>query len=168
MDHVVVIDGSIEWDAEREPEIEIVVDPNVLESRFDKVDARVHKLSRKFRIGTVKPRRLLFASPGITLADLSFADLKEGELRDLQFLVRVWGDGESDSTGGAMNGTSGKFIFSFGKMMTSHSLILEDVIPDDGVESANALIAHINRLDHRLQNNKQNKPDMATPRKPSD
>lgn len=149
MNHVVVIEGTIDWKKDRPPEIQISADPKVLAATIGDKDTELFESNRKFRIARIKPKRLLFASPGITSENLIIAALAEGKMRDLQFLLPIMEVGGSEVTFNAENGKSGVYILRYGSMMVTTPLVFDEPIPDDGLDSANAVFKHRNRFDHR-------------------
>ena len=149
MDHVVVIEGTIEWKEDRDPEIQISANLEVLEKTIGKENTELFKSSRKFRIGRIKPKKLLFASPGITSENLTIAALAGGEIRVLHFLLPIIEVRGDEFTFNAKNGGSGVFIFRYGSMMPMLPLVFDQPIPKDGMASANEVFKHRDRFDHR-------------------
>ena len=149
MNHVVVIEGTIEWKGDVVPEIQITANHNVLEANIGENDTKLFESNRKFRIGRIKPKKLLFASPGITSENLTIAALAGGEIRVLHFLLPIIEVRGSEFTFNAKNGGSGVFIFRYGSMMPMLPLVFDTPIPKDGMASANEVFKHRDRFDHR-------------------
>ena len=150
-DHVVVIEGTIEWNDDREPEIQISADLGVLKNAVGEEDAKFIHDHRNFRIGRLTPKKLIFASPGITTTNLIFAEIKAGENHELRFLlpVRQFRDTKVFRAG-AKNRESGIFIFNYGSMLITLPLVFESAIPEDGIASANAVFNHRSTFDHQI------------------
>ncbi len=151
MDHVVVIEGTIEWDQERDPEIQIEADLKAL----GKDDVDLFESTKKFRLGKVTPKKLLFTSPGITSQNLTIGAIAAGQNANLDFLLPVMEMEGHEFVFNAKSGDTGVFIFRYGSMMTSVPLVFDEPIPKDGIDSAKALFEHRNRFDHRLPRNIQ-------------
>jgi hypothetical protein len=147
MHPVVVIEGTIEWSEEREPEIQIKVDREILEGALGKQDAESHERWSRFRIGQIEPKRLVFATPGLTSSNLRLRGIGNGQNRELKFLIPTLDGAPTDIPNESKQ--SGVFIFRYGSMMTSMPLILDGSIPQNGMASAEALFEHRNRFDHR-------------------
>jgi hypothetical protein len=146
--HVVVIEGTIEWDQDREPEIQIEADLKALEKTFGKDHVELFESTKKFRLGKVTPKKYLFASPGLTA-------IGARQNANLDFLLPIMEVKGHEFTFGAKNGDTGVFIFRYGSMMTSVPLVFDEPIPQNGIDSAKALFEHRNRFDHRLPRNIQ-------------
>ena len=155
MDHVVVIEGTIDWDQDRDPEIRIEADLKALEKALGQDDVDLFNSSRKFRLGRITPKKLLFASPGITSENLTIAAIAEGRHSDLHFLLPIMEVEGLEFAFNAKSGDAGVFIFRYGSMMTSIPLVFDEPIPEDGIDSANAVFGHRSRIDHRLPRNRQ-------------
>lgn len=153
MDHVVVIEGIIEWKEDREPEIQISADHKALEAAIGKKDAKLFQATKKFRLGRIKPKKLLFASPGITSMDLTIAAIAKGEHQELPCLLPIIEVGGRDFKFNDVNGGGGIFIFRYGSMMTGIPLVFSERIPNDGMVSAEAVFQHRDRFDHRKSKN---------------
>jgi hypothetical protein len=160
MDHVVVIKGTASCSSKVDPDIEIKYDQKVMENVLGKEDAKYIGMRKGFRIGTIKIESLLFASPGITHTDMGIEQAKE-----LKFLLPLMTDPrDSSKYVRASNGkdSEGIFIFSYGSMLISPSLVYVGRIPDEGVKSAYAVIEHRTKFNHITT--KENLGEQAAPR----
>ena len=153
--HVVVIEGTIEWNQERDPEIQIEADLKALDKALDEDDVDLFKSTGKFRLGRIEPKKVLFASPGITLENLTIGRIAAGWHSRLHFLLPVMEVEGHGFTSNAKSGDSGVFIFRYGSIVSSLPLVFDGPIPEDGIDSAKAVFYHRNRFDHRLQRNRQ-------------
>lgn len=145
--HVVVIEGTVEWNEGREPEIQVSADHDALETAIGQRDTKLFLSRTKFRLGRIKPKRLLFAAPGITSSDGRFALLANGQINELQVLLPVTEVGKIHRVE-LKNKSSGVFIFQYGSMLVTNPMVYDTSIPKDGMASAEALFKHRNSFDY--------------------
>lgn len=150
-EHIVVIEGTLEVEEDGKPDVTLSVDPKVAEQLFNKKVQGLQKSFSSFYLGTVKPKRLLFASPGIELVNLGMEATAKGDATPLKFLMPLWKGKEGGDDYIAVNGTDkmeGVFIFKYGSLLAGVPLVLAGDIPKDGLKSAEKVFEHRTRLDH--------------------
>jgi hypothetical protein len=150
MDHIVVVEGTISVVEDNKPDVTVVVDPETAKTFFDEESIKLQKSFSSFYLAKMKPKRILFASPAITLADLRIERIESGDMEDLTFLVPLLqSNGRYMTMMGGRDKQEGIFILRYGSMMSSVPFVFDEAIPEDGIASAEKVFEHRSRLDHR-------------------
>jgi hypothetical protein len=150
MDHIVVVEGTISVVEDNKTDVTVVVEPEAAKTFFDEDDSKRQKKFSSFYLAKIKPKRLLFASPAITLADLRIERIESGQMEDITILIPLLeSNGNFIRMMGGRDKEEGVFILRYGSMLTSVPFIFDETIPEHGLKSAMKALEHRGRLDHR-------------------
>lgn len=148
MDQVVVVEGKVHWNENRKPEIRLVSDPDAMTEALGPEQADVAGAMSGLRIGVVKPKRFLFASPGIAAGNGIIRDLENGKMTEFKCLIPVMTVNGQEFMFNLANKKEGVFIFNQNAMTPFIPMLFKESIPKEGMRSATAVFRHRNQFDH--------------------
>jgi hypothetical protein len=110
------------------------------------VNTPLAKTASKVRVAKLTPTRFFFAAPGITTLSQEVAGLAHGELEPQHVLVRLYGD---PATPGFARRKRAVYVLHYNPVVREYPLVLEAIIPDEDLTSAETMFKLRNKFDHR-------------------
>ena len=148
MDHVVALKGKLTFEIGGEPDLKVVVSDKILEE-MDAEERGLYDFTSSFVIGEIEATELVFASAGITDADLSFRPLFKKKPVKLKCLIRVNDFGGRMMAMGLQSGMETTFVFKYGTSYLPVPLEFSDTLSPQQMKSASLVFEHRHRYDYR-------------------
>lgn len=150
-DHIVVIEGTIRFEASDPPDLELTMSDAALRDHLSDKDRDFFQRHSKFFVGQVQGK-MLFASPGVAFGNLDIAAMKGGGVISMKALIPTLQlDGNPPKATPYLKpgmDNTGVFIFRWRSMIWDIPLLFSEPIPADGLESAAAVFKYRESRSH--------------------
>ena len=153
MGHVVVVEGTIEFTITKADEITIEVAPDALKKHYEKQEDRdLQTATSTFYVGDLTVEKVLFAAPGIEMADGTVAAMAAGGLRTTKVLLRPI-KVRDEPIFDFLNLAPGKpnkgiFIFQYASLVLHFPMVFRERVPPAQLPNVQAVFTYRKKFDH--------------------
>jgi len=153
-DHIVVVEGSIEFTTTKADQVSVDISPEAFEKHYElQKDRELQQKLSLFYIGDLTINKVLFAAPGIESADIMVAQMVSGDRRKAKVLLPTM-TLPAPRVGFDIFGLAprkpnkGVIILQYGSSVLNIPMVYSEMIPKTEIKNAQDVFAYREKFDH--------------------